>query len=503
MKIGFLSAFSTRFAAVIFLAVAVVVGSFGTGFDVKAAAPPITDFIVFGDIGLTLWKDVTIVGNVGCNCSFVIPVGTTIQGNVYSTGSVTNNGTVTGSITQNGDPVAMPPAAVITPGVTDIINLALNQTTTLAVGDYDVVRLGKKHTLNLSSGTYQMSSLTVGQDSTVNLDAAGGLNVYVAGDTSLGRNTHFVLSSGTPSDVYVESHGVLFFAAGGVGTWKGRVYVPFDVLHIGHETIDTGRFYARRVQIEADAFLSDEPPPPPVFENPVCEGLQPTIWVDANGDIHGGPNDGFPYYGFLIGTNGPDIIVGVDGTDAHVEVIDGKGGDDIICAGAGFDDIIKGGDGNDLIFGGPGRNEIDGQAGDDEIHGGDDIDIIKGGTGNDLIFAGDGNDYVLGNLGNDEIHGGGGNDNLNGQQDSDVMYGDDGNDIMNGGPGNDEMHGGDGNDTVNGQQDADTLFGDGDNDTLLGGPGNDALDGGTGTDKLDGQTHTDTCVNGEVNKSCP
>lgn len=485
-----------------------------------AAAPPITDFVVFADNKLSLWKDVTIEGDVGCNCSFAIPSGTTIEGNVYSTGTITNMGTVTGTITQNGAPVTMPAPTIFSAGGPDVINTPTGQTTTLVPGSYDVVNLGKKHTLNLSSGNYFLTSLSVDEHSTTTLAAAGGLNMFVDGNAFIGKGMDFVVTNGTPTDIYFEVHGKLFFASAGGGAWFGQAYVPFNVLHIGHETINTGTFYARQIQIEEYALVRAFVSPPPPFSSQICLGYEATIWVE-NGIIHGGPMDGRPYNGFINGTEGSDVIIGIDGTGIRVEQIDGKGGDDIICAGAGFDDIIKGGTGNDMIDGGSGQNEIDGQDGDDTIFGGSGLDGIKGGNGDDTVWGGSDRDIIEGNFGNDEIHGGDGNDLIKGQQDFDTLFGDDGNDTIEGGNGNDMIFGGEGDDVVQGDMDDDTidggpgndtLSGDADNDvlsggldddTLFGGPGDDVLDGGPGDDVLEGQGDTDFCSNGETVLSCP
>ncbi len=87
-------------------------------------------------------------------------------------------------------------------------------------------------------------------------------------------------------------------------------------------------------------------------ELPTCYGITATIYV-VNGRIVGGPNDGKPYHGRLIGTMGDDVIVGTGGND----VIQGRGGNDLICAGPGDDDI-SGGPGEDKIETGPGDDVI-------------------------------------------------------------------------------------------------------------------------------------------------
>ena len=95
-------------------------------------------------------------------------------------------------------------------------------------------------------------------------------------------------------------------------------------------------------------------------ESASCDGLQATIFVDDNGFVVGGPLDGVPYFGVLIGTKGDDVIVGTDGPD---HIVAGKG-DDVICAGDG-DDHINANHGDDIINAGNGRDKVHGGGGYD------------------------------------------------------------------------------------------------------------------------------------------
>lgn len=92
----------------------------------------------------------------------------------------------------------------------------------------------------------------------------------------------------------------------------------------------------------------------------VCNGMLATIYVNTSGTIVGGPKDGKPYDGLLVGTTGNDVMLGTAGND-HVI---GNGGDDTIC----------GADGND---------QLQGNNGNDTMVGGEDGDSFKGGGGND------------------------------------------------------------------------------------------------------------------------
>ena len=115
-----------------------------------------------------------------------------------------------------------------------------------------------------------------------------------------------------------------------------------------------------------------------------CEGQEATVYVDYDGIVHGGQEDGLPYDGVLHGTQGDDVIVGTMGDDS----LQGLGGDDLICGGAGNDDL-HGGQGNDMIFGGEGDDVLTGQKGNDFLSGGEGRDIINGGPDSDTCVGGD------------------------------------------------------------------------------------------------------------------
>jgi Ca2+-binding RTX toxin-like protein len=112
---------------------------------------------------------------------------------------------------------------------------------------------------------------------------------------------------------------------------------------------------------------------PPV---PGCNGQTATIYVADNGVVHGGPRDGKRYHGFLIGTNGNDVMVGTNRRD----IIMGYKSNDTIC-GLADRDILLGHWGDDVLWGGAGRDQLFGDTGNDTLDGGDDRDICNGGHG--------------------------------------------------------------------------------------------------------------------------
>jgi predicted extracellular nuclease len=160
---------------------------------------------------------------------------------------------------------------------------------------------------------------------------------------------------------------------------------------------------------------------------PQCNDLNATVYVDADGYIVGGFNDGQPYYGILRGSFDSDVIVGTSGND----LITAFDGDDLVCGRAG-DDLLRGLRGNDTLNGDAGN------------------DILIGMWGNDTLSGGDGDDYLDGGWDDDTLNGGAGNDVLTGRQGNDTLEGGAGNDVLNGGPGSD--------DTCDGGEDTDAAL---------------------------------------------
>jgi len=116
-------------------------------------------------------------------------------------------------------------------------------------------------------------------------------------------------------------------------------------------------------------------PPPPA---PMCNGQTATIYVNNQGIIVGGPNNGQPYSGKLNGTAGADVIVGTNGRDET----SARGGNDVVCGG-GNNDELEGGGGRDQLFGGDGNDILEGEGGNDTLTGGRGADRFRGGEGTD------------------------------------------------------------------------------------------------------------------------
>ncbi|HET9220935.1 MAG TPA: hypothetical protein VFO07_00440, partial [Roseiflexaceae bacterium] len=134
---------------------------------------------------------------------------------------------------------------------------------------------------------------------------------------------------------------------------------------------------------------------------PGCGGQTATIYVNPQGRIVGGKDNGKLYAGLLNGTTGNDVIVGTAGND-H---LDAKAGNDILC-GLGGDDQLTGDDGADIIYGGEGRDTLKGSAHNDTMYGEGGDDNLDGDSGNDTLDGGAGADFLDGDGDNDTLSGG-------------------------------------------------------------------------------------------------
>ena len=144
---------------------------------------------------------------------------------------------------------------------------------------------------------------------------------------------------------------------------------------------------------------SEDPEPVP----PTCDTDEATVYVNANGVVVGGPDDGLLYrYDVteLRGTSGSDVIIGTDGPDiirayAGRDSICGRGGDDTLYGDRGSDNLF-GDEGRDALYGGAGPDQLEGNAGDDALYGEAGDDELFGGAGVDVANGGGGWDVCTG-----------------------------------------------------------------------------------------------------------
>jgi Ca2+-binding RTX toxin-like protein len=153
---------------------------------------------------------------------------------------------------------------------------------------------------------------------------------------------------GNPQTVTLEVNDIVVDSTPFPGTVSYTI--PSDGTYKFFARIDEG------TNAIIDFDCTNEPPPP---STPTCNGLAATVYV-KDGKIVGGPNDGQPYQGELLGTSGNDVMVGTSGRDA----MNGRVGNDTICALEG-NDRIEGAGGNDTLYGGLGADRFKGGAGAD------------------------------------------------------------------------------------------------------------------------------------------
>ena len=99
---------------------------------------------------------------------------------------VENEGTITGTITENANIAAVPlPILLDIAHGDDDIAVDANNTRTLAPGDYGEVKVEKGGKLKLSSGTYNLECLEMGEKSTLSIDLTSGLPIIINVDEKL------------------------------------------------------------------------------------------------------------------------------------------------------------------------------------------------------------------------------------------------------------------------------------------------------------------------------
>lgn len=145
---------------------------------------------------------------------------------------------------------------------------------------------------------------------------------------------------------------------------------------------------------QPDAFRSADHDPVLIGVDlgPVCGGQRATISVNASGRVVGGPLNGLPYAGVLVGGSGGDVIVGTSGRDtvlggSGADVICGLAGDDLLLGNLGGDTLL-GGSGNDTLHGGLGNDQLFGEAGSDRLFGELGADLLDGGAETDACYGG-------------------------------------------------------------------------------------------------------------------
>jgi CSLREA domain-containing protein len=308
---------------------------------------------------------VTIQGGQA-DASSVVP-GHLHGGGLHNHGVVTlTNVTFTGNSALNVDPTnptSGTGGAIWNAGTMTLINITIaNNTAAVSGGGIG----GVSPTL-----TNTIVANNTGGNCTATITITGSNNLQFPGTTCAGAITTADPLLGPLTD------GVYPLLAGSpaIDTGTNTGCPPTDEL-------GTARPQGAACDIGAFEFV---PAPPPTA--PMCNGQTATIYVNDQGIIVGGPNNGQPYAGNLNGMAGVDVIVGTNGRDE----ISARGGNDVVC-GRGNNDKLFGGEGRDQLFGGEGH---------DQLFGGDGNDILAGDGGNDTLTGGRGADRFRGGSGTD------------------------------------------------------------------------------------------------------
>jgi Ca2+-binding RTX toxin-like protein len=123
------------------------------------------------------------------------------------------------------------------------------------------------------------------------------------------------------------------------------------------------------------------------------------LWNGGVGSNGSGLLTGFEHLGYILGSNGNDIIrLGTSGAVVAglTPFARGHEGDDFL-EGGGDLDRLQGDEGNDLLLGFGGDDQLQGNSGVDRIEGGEGDDSINGGLDADVLIGGVGSDtYVYG-----------------------------------------------------------------------------------------------------------
>jgi hypothetical protein len=161
---------------------------------------------------------------------------------------------------------AMPSAVTPAPGST-AYSVSSGQTRSMAAGAYGAVSV--QGTLKLTGGTYELASLTLGNDARVEVLATSQL--HVAGRLSTGDRARIAPSGSalTAKDVRLEinglngSNGTLgaspkAAAFGNDTVVRALLLVPNGTLQTGQRTNATGALFGRDVYVNLDAVVSFE-----------------------------------------------------------------------------------------------------------------------------------------------------------------------------------------------------------------------------------------------------
>lgn len=281
-------------------ALVVAAGPLLLGVPSHTLADQITDYVIFGNGNVSLGATDVLSGKVGSNADVSIGNGGTLQnvtgggnftggnidvtGNIGFNGNVTvgNNGQVAGNIVSGGNvviggnadvvgsvtatgtitlgalatagsqnagagsqtpfsPVTIPTGSVFAAGGANVAKANNQPAFALAAGSYGSLNLGGGNVLNLSGGDYYFSSITIGNNTDLRINAPTGIRIFVSGDVSLG-SIDFILDGGTTaSDIYIETSQD--WSSGNNSQVFGTIFAPGGDITFGSTDL-TGAAYS-------------------------------------------------------------------------------------------------------------------------------------------------------------------------------------------------------------------------------------------------------------------
>ncbi|MFP6663510.1 MAG: hypothetical protein VCC00_04860 [Deltaproteobacteria bacterium] len=213
---------------------------------------------VVGNAEIQVYRDSTIDGDIDGGTDIVIGPDCDVTGHVTAGGTLDlDPSTTVGGQTAGGSPasvpsLALPSSTTFSPGTTAVGDGSGGAIIDLAPGDYGVLDVGAASTLTLHSGTYTFASISVGQNSTLELEfTTSGMPVeideialLVTGDATFGNSLDIDVNGETgtsgPADIerkdfsgglVLESHGSFHLQQS--GQWVGLVIAPFGSITFG------------------------------------------------------------------------------------------------------------------------------------------------------------------------------------------------------------------------------------------------------------------------------
>ncbi len=202
-----------------------------------------------------------------------------------------NDGTILGTTnTPLSLPVvtSLPVIPYFTAGTQDI-NVK-SGTKVIPPGNYDEISTSNGVTLEFTGGTYNINSLSFGNDVTLKFDAASIINVKSSVDGG----------QGTVLNPTLAADKVLFYAGSHIHIGQSskitaNMYAPYDEIHLEQNSIDTGAFIGQSVHIEQGSTVNFDYGFP-IILNPLDN---PHRVYDKDGyDQHGYDQHGYDQHGY-------------------------------------------------------------------------------------------------------------------------------------------------------------------------------------------------------------